>query len=92
MYLVNEVTLTTCGNYKRSNGNERQKAGERDRSYAEFSGKWFSKIISWEFRGGWNMGKALKEVAIKSVCLGAGVLLVASIPFWGLVVPKQTRS
>jgi hypothetical protein len=35
-----------------------------------------------------HISKRLEEVAIKTIALGAGILLVASIPLWGLIFKK----
>lgn len=38
-----------------------------------------------------NIKKITKEVIIRGACLGAGVLLVASIPFWGFLSRRKDK-
>lgn len=33
--------------------------------------------------------KVVKEVAIRAVTYGIGVAIIASIPFWGLLIRKE---
>tara|TARA_Y100001938_G_scaffold135304_1_gene196802 strand:- start:55 stop:168 length:114 start_codon:yes stop_codon:yes gene_type:complete len=35
------------------------------------------------------MRKVIKEVAIRTVTYGIGIAIVASIPFWGLLIRRE---
>lgn len=35
------------------------------------------------------MKKVVKEIIIRTACLGAGAALIASIPFWGFLAKKS---